>query len=420
MEARKTYLLITFCTALFFSTWSMYTGVYRVAAGLSPLQLVLLGTVLEASVFFAEVPTGIVADTYSRKLSIIIGVFVIGLGFILEGLLPWVVTIFAAQALWGVGHTFTSGAQDAWLAGEIGASSLGSTLLKGSQFGRVGSLLGMGVAVAIGLLTNIRFSLITGGAGMLVLALSLIWLMPETGFAPTDSEDRDSWRQMRFTFQQGLDVVRNNRILTLMFVATLITGLSSEGLDRFWEAHLLTNFTFPALMADTGQTTIADLTGGSVTDFGPNITIWFFIINLSASLLSLLITEIVRRRVDVDNDPAALRYLIIANGIIICGVLLFGLANGIATAIAAWLVLGSFRGTIYPFVSALLNRQIRQEVRATVLSMWGQADAVGQMFSGPLMGIIATVGSFRIAFVAVAVLLAPIFLIYRRVLRTIS
>ena len=109
-----------------------------------------------------------------------------------------------------------------------------------------------------------------------------------------------------------------------------------------------------------------------------------------------------------------------ANGTIIAAVLVFGLASGIGTAIAAWLVLGSLRGTVYPFVSALLNRHIRQDVRATVLSMWGQADAVGQMVSGPLMGIIATLGSLRIAFVAVAILLAPILLIYRLILHSFA
>ena len=40
---------------------------------LSPLQLVLMGTAMEAAVFLFEVPTGVVADTYSRRLSLIAG-----------------------------------------------------------------------------------------------------------------------------------------------------------------------------------------------------------------------------------------------------------------------------------------------------------------------------------------------------------
>jgi DHA3 family tetracycline resistance protein-like MFS transporter len=50
--------------------------------------LVLVGTVLEPSVFIFEIPTGIVADVYSRRLSIIIGQVLIGLGFMVEGLFP--------------------------------------------------------------------------------------------------------------------------------------------------------------------------------------------------------------------------------------------------------------------------------------------------------------------------------------------
>ena len=38
---------------------------------LSPLQLVLMGTAMEAAVFLFEIPTGVVADTYSRRLSLI-------------------------------------------------------------------------------------------------------------------------------------------------------------------------------------------------------------------------------------------------------------------------------------------------------------------------------------------------------------
>jgi len=78
--------------------------------GLSPLQLVLVGTVLEATCFLFEVPTGIVADLYSRRLSIIIGFLLIGAGFILEGSVPTFAAVLATQVLWGIGYTFTSGA----------------------------------------------------------------------------------------------------------------------------------------------------------------------------------------------------------------------------------------------------------------------------------------------------------------------
>ncbi|MCB0009838.1 MAG: hypothetical protein KDE04_25410, partial [Anaerolineales bacterium] len=114
------YLLISFGMAFAFSLMSFISGIYRVqTAQLDPFQLLLLGTALEGSTFLFEVPTGIVADLYSRRLSVIIGYFVIGLGFLLEGLFPTFIVIFLAQAVWGLGYTFISGAQDAWLADEI-------------------------------------------------------------------------------------------------------------------------------------------------------------------------------------------------------------------------------------------------------------------------------------------------------------
>jgi len=52
---------------------------------LSPLQLVLMGTSMEAAVFLCEVPTGVVADTYSRRLSLVIGYVGMGVTWLLVG-----------------------------------------------------------------------------------------------------------------------------------------------------------------------------------------------------------------------------------------------------------------------------------------------------------------------------------------------
>ncbi|MGI9614780.1 MAG: hypothetical protein ACR2QO_17850, partial [Acidimicrobiales bacterium] len=40
---------------------------------LPSLQLVLLGTAMELALLLAEVPTGVVADAYSRNWSVVIG-----------------------------------------------------------------------------------------------------------------------------------------------------------------------------------------------------------------------------------------------------------------------------------------------------------------------------------------------------------
>ena len=77
-EAYKVYLTLQALSALLFAMIFTYSSVYQVTVvNLSALQLVLVGTMLELTVFVFEVPTGVVADVYSRRLSVIIGFLLI-------------------------------------------------------------------------------------------------------------------------------------------------------------------------------------------------------------------------------------------------------------------------------------------------------------------------------------------------------
>src|SRR5690349_20911030 len=89
LNARFVYLFIEFSASMFFSMMFVVASLYEATvADLTPAQLILVGTALELSAFVFEVPTGIVADVYSRKLSIMIGYVLIGLGFLIEGFFP--------------------------------------------------------------------------------------------------------------------------------------------------------------------------------------------------------------------------------------------------------------------------------------------------------------------------------------------
>ncbi len=120
------FLIISGGRSLFNALVFTINLVYQVeTVGLNPLQLVLVGTVLEVTGVLLEVPTGAVADIYSRRLSVIVGMALVGCGFLLEGSIPLFWAVLGAQVLWGAGYTFISGALQAWLADEIGADSAG-------------------------------------------------------------------------------------------------------------------------------------------------------------------------------------------------------------------------------------------------------------------------------------------------------
>ena len=87
LDAKFVYLTSSFMAGFILSIVFAANQLYRVqTVGLDPLQLVLVGTTLEVTAFLFEIPTGVVADVYSRRLSVVIGTFLFGLGFLVEGL----------------------------------------------------------------------------------------------------------------------------------------------------------------------------------------------------------------------------------------------------------------------------------------------------------------------------------------------
>ena len=115
------------------------------------------------------------------------------------------------------------------------------------------------------------------------------------------------------------------------------------------------------------------------------------------------LTQWLRRR-NLEDDQTAVRLLFGLKFVMIGGVFALAWAGNFAVAIAAYWTTFVFRSLTYPIYNAWLIRQTEPQVRATVLSMHGQMDSLGQIASGPLMGVIATVGSFRWALTAVGVL----------------
>ncbi len=398
VDAYRIYLIFEAASSLFFALAFTFNLVYQTTvANLSPLQLVLVGTVLESSVFLFEIPTGIIADVYSRRLSVIIGVFLIGAGIFLEGSIPLFGPILVAQVLWGIGYTFTSGATQAWISDEIGEKSAGQTFLQGSQAGRVGGLLGIAASMV---LVNVRVNLPIQVSGVLfaLLGVFLILTMPEHGFTPTPKEERDSWRNMVSTFRGGLNMIRLRPALLSILGIGLFYGLYSEGIDRLWVKQFLDHFTLPGL----GMLKPVE---------------WFGIINAAGMLLSIAATEAVRRRLDTNSHNAIASSLLGITTILIASIFGFALASRFSLALAAFLLIDVTRSVIGPIYTAWVNQRLDSRVRATVLSMSSQVDAIGQIAGGPLLGAIGNLFSVRTAIAAAGVLLSPVLLLLARTSR---
>lgn len=143
-KAYSVYLLYRFVCSLAVSMSTVLSIVYHLeVVQLDAFQLVLVGTVQETSCFLFEIPTGVVADLYSRRRSVLIGMFLYGLGFLMEGALPWFAPVLLAQVVWGCGDTFITGALEAWIASEEKDKPIDKVFLRGSQMGQIGGVLGV-------------------------------------------------------------------------------------------------------------------------------------------------------------------------------------------------------------------------------------------------------------------------------------
>jgi len=222
--------------------------------------------------------------------------------------------------------------------------------------------------------------------------------MPETGFNPAESTDRQTWQTMGDTLKKGMNLVKGHQILMLIMGMTFFFGLSSEGLDRLWEAHFLENIAFPTLA-------------------NWNVVTWFGVINVGQLLLNLVLTEVVRRRVKTDEDSTAVLFLMLMNVGYILSLVIFAFATNFPIGLLSIWSVTVFRRIGFPVFAAWTNKKLKSETRATVLSMRSQLDAIGQFIGGPIIGAVGTAFTLRAAMLGVALFVSPVLFLYRRTLK---
>lgn len=392
LNAYTTYLILSGWDGAM--SWLVFTisAIYQVTVvGLNPLQLVLVGTTVEITAFLCEVPTGVIADVYSRKLSIIIGYVTIGIGFLVEGAFPFFATVLLAQIFMGVGWTFTSGATEAWLTDEIGEANAGRAFLRASQVARIGTLVGIAASVLIGN-ERVNLPIIFGGIGFIALGIFLALWMPEAGFHPASRENRNSFQQMWHTFREGIAMIRKRPALSKILGVGWFHGFYSEGVDRLWTPFLLA-FAIPT---SDGITTVT----------------WFGIIRGGGMLLGIAANEIAHRRVQTDDEKSIRNSLFVVNTGMVVALFAFALSPNFGIGIGAFWLWTMLRQTHFPLYTTWINLRLESSVRATVNSMSAQMDALGQIIGGPIVGAIGTAVSLRAALLSSATILSPVLALF--------
>jgi MFS family permease len=245
----------------------------------------------------------------------------------------------------------------------------------------------------------LRAGVIAGGAVTVLAGLVCIVAMPETGFRRRPRTERASpFRELRSTAASGFRYAWAAPVILLLAGVEFFTGMSSEAFDRLKEAHVL---------RDVGLPVVGDL----------DAVVWFGMVWLVGMAIGFVATGRLVKRFQAGGRQRLARWLIVLTAAELVALLVFALSGLPWLALLAMLAVFTARDLAGPLSTIWLNEQIRDSsVRATVLSIAGQANAVGQAGGGPVLGVVGNLWGIRAALTAGSLVLAPALWLYGRAL----
>ncbi|HEX6843625.1 MAG TPA: MFS transporter [Actinomycetota bacterium] len=395
------FLIYQAANGLFFRLLATVFNVFLIIElDFDPLLLTLMGTTLEVSYLLFELPTGIVADTIGRKVSVVIGVAGVGASFVLLGLSTSVAMALVSQVLFGVFATFESGADYAWLTDELGEEEARPYYLRGEQMFQIFALVGIVGSVTIAAaFDSLRLPIVISGIATMGLAIVLLVLMREERFTAPERAEGSTLRQGLWqTTRAGIAEVKRHPVLLMILAVSALHGASTEGFDRLGDYHLL---------VDIGLPPLGDL----------NQVVWFGILDGVGLVLGIGAIQVVRRRTHLRGHAHVARILAWIDVALVASVLVFAIAGSFWLAVIAFWLVGGLRNVREPIFRAWVNQGLEARTRATINSMATQADAIGQAVGGPMLGLTARYGSVPLALGISGLLRLPALLLYRRAIR---
>lgn len=348
----------TFCVRAFWVAAAVY---WATDAGLAPYQLVLLGSALEGGVLVAEIPTGAVADVVSRRLSVVLSFLGVGAAIVLASSTTSFAVLMVSQALLGVAWTFQSGADTAWITDELDGADVSALILSRARAQLLATVAGTATGGLLGATAGLPTAMAVAGALLLIVGPLLGALMPEHGFERRRSR---AWAAFRTTLVAGARLTRRTRDLRLLVVVLVLVGAGSEAVDRLDVRRLV----------DVG------LPGGVDT------VVWVTAIVVVEALCGWVLLRSVERRLDGRSPANLLSALVGATAVAV------GLVSVVAEPWTISILLvgqSATRSGIAPIATAWANRRATSDVRATVLSYIGQAEAMGELAGGLALGAVA-------------------------------
>jgi len=397
---RRTYYVLTAGNTLAASLiWGINT-IFLLDAGLSNFQAFAANAFFTAGMVLFEIPTGIVADRWGRRVSFLCGTLTLaattGLYVLLWQLRSPFVWWAIVSALLGLGFTFFSGATEAWLVDALTATRFDGQLEGVFARGQIiGGAMMLGGSVAGGYLaqlTNLGVPYVVRAGILIGVFVLALFAMHDIGF--TAHRGDHPLTEMRKIVDNSVE----HGLKVPAVRATMLAGLFSGGVGIY---------VFYAL-----QPYLLDLWGDQRA-YG--IAGLVAAISAGAQIVGGLLTE--RIRAAFQRRTSA---LLILQSMSVLMLVVIGLVGNFWLVVVAITISGLAESASQPIRQAYLNGMIPSQQRATILSFDSLIDNAGGIVAQPALGKSADVWGYPASYLlsAAGTALALPFLARARKLNT--
>jgi MFS family permease len=394
---QRVYLALTLFNTLAASfIWGINT-LFLLDAGLSSTAAFTANALFTAGMVLFEVPTGVVADTWGRRASYLLGSVTLAVSTVLYWLAWQMQAPFwawaATSVLLGLGFTFFSGATEAWLVDALKFTgfkgNLESVFAKGQVVGGVAMLSGSVLGGLVAQWTNLGVPYILRAVALAVTFAVAFLYMRDWGFVPkTAARPVQEMRQvLRSSLHYGLG---SPPVRWMMLAAPFTFGV---GIFAFYamQPYLL------GLYGNEQAYSIAGLAAAIIAGA-----------QIAGGMLAPRVRRLVRRRTSALLAGLLFEVLLLA---------LLGLTTAFWAAVGLLVLWGLAAAATLPIRMAYMNGLIPSEQRATVLSFDNLLGSSGGVVIQPALGKVADASSYATSYLAgAAVQLAavPFMLLARR------
>ena len=397
MQVQRTYLLLTLLSTLAASfIWGINT-LFLLDAGLSNAEAFAANAFFTAGMVVFEVPTGVVADTWGRRTSYLLGAATLLVSTLLylymwrthAPLWGWAIS----SILLGLGFTFFSGATEAWLMDALTFTGikhqLESVLARGQVVGGAAMLGGSLAGGLIAQATNLGMPYVIRSVVLgLTLIAAFVW-MKDLGFTPKRS--RGIVSEVRTILGQSIDNGWRNPPVRWLMLAALFSGGVTGYAFYALQPYLLQLYGDPQAFGVAGLA--ASIVAGT---------------QILAGLLVPHIRQLFRRRTH------ALIAMYLAGAGCLVGL---GLTRSFPVAVGLLVIWGLAFSMGMPIRQTYINGIIPTAQRATVLSFDSLMGSSGGVVAQPALGRVADVSGYPLSYVisgAIQSLALPFLVLARR------